>query len=305
MTTSYQSIWISKSKRKLIRKRRRKGRRKKIKNEEIMRNIIISMPNLTGAQGRKFRKDERRKARKDGKNVKFVIHKKVGKKIFPSIRKVLSDQHSNIMNDNINQEIDREAQNFLLQKKFRNSYIALDCEMVGIGIEGKISALARVSLIDFSGYIILDTYVKVPSRITNFRTAISGITKRHMKEAMDLNHCRMQVGALIKDKIIVGHALKHDFDALLLSHPKRDVRDTATYRPLMKLCGRNRYRPRKLRDLVKEYVGKDIQIEGKSHDSVEDARSVMELFRVVRVGWEMELSDKLKKCLANHFPDKT
>ena len=52
-------------------------------------------------------------------------------------------------------------------------YLALDCEMVGIGADGKQSALARVSLVDWYGGVVLDTFVKVPSRVTDFRTHVS------------------------------------------------------------------------------------------------------------------------------------
>jgi RNA exonuclease 4 len=47
--------------------------------------------------------------------------------------------------------------------------------------------------------------------------------------------CLAAVARLIKDKILVGHALKNDLDVLMLSHPRKMIRDTATYRPLMRV----------------------------------------------------------------------
>ena len=40
---------------------------------------------------------------------------------------------------------------------------------------------------------------------------------------------------MIRDKILVGHALKNDLEVLLLSHPRSMIRDTAYYRPYMRV----------------------------------------------------------------------
>lgn len=38
----------------------------------------------------------------------------------------------------------------------------------------------------------------------------------------------------MRDKIVVGHALKNDFQALMFTPPKNMIRDTARYRPYMR-----------------------------------------------------------------------
>jgi RNA exonuclease 4 len=43
------------------------------------------------------------------------------------------------------------------------------------------------------------------------------------------------VADLIKDKVLVGHALQNDLDVLMLSHPRTMIRDTAKYRPYMRV----------------------------------------------------------------------
>lgn len=40
---------------------------------------------------------------------------------------------------------------------------------------------------------------------------------------------------LLKGRILVGHALKNDLDVLMLSHPRQMIRDTAKYRPYMRV----------------------------------------------------------------------
>merc|ERR1712038_718900 len=125
--------------------------------------------------------------------------------------------------------------------------------MVGIGSGGKQSALARVSITDWYGQIILDTFVQVPDRVTDFRTFVSGVRAKDIKitnaNSMELHACRKKVGDILKNKILVGHALKNDFAALMMGHPKHQIRDTARYKPFMRPSGRNggKLRPRKLR----------------------------------------------------------
>ncbi|KAL7536160.1 hypothetical protein ACHAXR_008110, partial [Thalassiosira sp. AJA248-18] len=212
------------------------------------------------------------------------------------------------INDLLTQHATHKAQTLKLakQKSINASlppsetsrYIAIDCEMVGIGPDGKKSALARASAVDWDGNILLDTFVRVPERVTDFRTHVSGVRPKNIgitnETAMDHEECRTRIGQLLSqpnNKILVGHALKNDLSALMLTHPKSDIRDTARYKPLMRSSGRSggKLRPRKLRDLVYEHVGLRIQVEGEAHCSVDDARASMELFKVVRGGWEKEL----------------
>jgi hypothetical protein len=37
----------------------------------------------------------------------------------------------------------------------------------------------------------------------------------------------LQVAALLKGRTLVGHAITNDLTALLLDHPRKDIRDTA------------------------------------------------------------------------------
>jgi RNA exonuclease 4 len=43
------------------------------------------------------------------------------------------------------------------------------------------------------------------------------------------------VAKLLNGKVLVGHALHNDLDVLMLSHPRSKIRDTATYKPLMRV----------------------------------------------------------------------
>jgi len=153
---------------------------------------------------------------------------------------------------------------------------------------------------DWNHEVLLDTFVQVPDRVTDFRTHVSGVRAADIKAkndaAMELHACRLKVGEMLKDKILVGHALKNDLSALMLDHPKHDIRDTAKYRPFMRPSGRGggKMRPRKLRDLVKQHLGLDIQVAGEAHCSIDDATATMKLYQFAKDEWDKDLASKKK-----------
>ncbi len=270
-------------------------------------NVVVIPAELKTAQEKKkFRKECRRKAKNAGEDPDKLefrdpnedantmsqlndnqAKKKSKKKSFPILNELVKLEKQEKEKQAQREKI--EALEASLSEEYKQKYIALDCEMVGIGDSGKTSVLARVSLVDWYGKVVLDTFVKVPTRVTDFRTWVSGVQPKHLKkDAMDVEKCRETVAALIQNKVVVGHALKNDFNALMLVHS--DVRDTTKYRPFQRYGG-NKWRPRKLRDLVRENLElPDFQAD--SHDSVTDARATMELFKLVRAEWERELEMK-------------
>lgn len=60
--------------------------------------------------------------------------------------------------------------------------VAIDCEMVGVGPDGEDSILARVSLVNHFGKCIYDKYVKPTEKVTDYRTAVSGIRPEDIKD---------------------------------------------------------------------------------------------------------------------------
>ncbi|RPD72486.1 ribonuclease H-like protein [Lentinus tigrinus ALCF2SS1-7] len=160
-------------------------------------------------------------------------------------------------------------------------YLALDCEMVGVGIEGSESALARVSLVNFHGHTVLDVIVRPKERVVDYRTEFSGIRPSDMVHARPFEEVQKEVSELLKDRILVGHAVHNDLKALLLSHPRPQTRDTQILAYKHKV---SRGRRPALRHLVKQELG--LTIQGGEHSSVTDARATMALFRLHRRTWE-------------------
>lgn len=188
--------------------------------------------------------------------------------------------------------------------KRRDIYFALDCEMVGVGQEGLDSALARVSIVNWENEIVLDTYVKVDQPVTDYRTFVSGIRPEQIESdsAMPLHEVRQVVTSILQGKILIGHGLQNDLAVTGIHHPWCDIRDTATYAPFMRTqesrCAdeQSTLRPRKLKDLVFEKLGKHIQVMGKAHSPVEDAIAAMDLYKSTRSEWEMEMMKQVNKA---------
>lgn len=172
-------------------------------------------------------------------------------------------------------------------------YVALDCEMVGVGPDGRDSVLARASLVDFHGRQVYDAFARPRERVTDWRTAITGLGPRHLAAARDFDEVRADVAALLRGRVLVGHDLKHDLAVLGLAHPATHVRDTVRF------AGFRRYghgpKPA-LRVLAKEIL--DLDIQAGHHSSVEDARVAMLLFRKRKSEFDMEHANKYEKPAA-------
>eukprot|EP00568_Trieres_chinensis_P012376 CAMPEP_0183313976 /NCGR_PEP_ID=MMETSP0160_2-20130417/47091_1 /TAXON_ID=2839 ORGANISM="Odontella Sinensis, Strain Grunow 1884" /NCGR_SAMPLE_ID=MMETSP0160_2 /ASSEMBLY_ACC=CAM_ASM_000250 /LENGTH=230 /DNA_ID=CAMNT_0025479177 /DNA_START=403 /DNA_END=1095 /DNA_ORIENTATION=- len=180
----------------------------------------------------------------------------------------------------------------------RRRFLALDCEMVGIGVNGHKSALARVVLLGWEGNVVFDSLVRVAQTVTDYRTHVSGIHDGDLTSdgALDLEECRGRVRDLVKGKILVGHALKNDLRALELRHPWHDIRDTAKYEPFMKVRFDDGVLwPRKLKELAQEKLRRAIQQEGREHCPIEDAKAAFDLYKSVRVKWEKVMDYKVNK----------
>lgn len=76
----------------------------------------------------------------------------------------------------------------------------------------------------------------------------------------------------------------------MLQHPAKMIRDSSLYKPLR--TSNPRKKP-KLKELVEFHLGKEIHKE--THDSVEDARCCMEIYKMFQKRWEKDLACKMYK----------
>lgn len=191
----------------------------------------------------------------------------------------------------------------------KSRYLALDCEMVGIGPNGSTSRLARVSVVNWHSEVIYDAHVRVEEFVTDYRTFVSGIYPEDLLEssgAISFDVARSDVLDLIRGKVLIGHGLRNDFAALgIHDHPWHDVRDTARYEPFMRRLRPNEYNPtpydnathvpKKLRILAKDKLRMEIQVDGIPHCPIEDAVAAMGLYKRHRVKWERAIRYKVER----------
>uniref|UniRef100_A0A1A9WKL6 RNA exonuclease 4 n=1 Tax=Glossina brevipalpis TaxID=37001 RepID=A0A1A9WKL6_9MUSC len=202
------------------------------------------------------------------------------------------------LNGVTNLENNQECCSSLSQKQKRktttitqNKYVAMDCEMVGVGYKGQDDILARVSIVNKRGDVLLDKFVKPCETVTDYRTSVSGIRPHNIENGEDFYDVQDQVKKLIQGKVLVGHGLSKDLSVLHLKHPYSLIRDTARYKPLCRLVTNGR--TPSLKCITHAILGLDIQ--SGEHNSIEDARAAMKIYNRLSFDWEKHFR-KQKNC---------
>ncbi|XP_068954660.1 apoptosis-enhancing nuclease isoform X4 [Petaurus breviceps papuanus] len=72
--------------------------------------------------------------------------------------------------------------------------VAIDCEMVGTGPGGRVSELARCSVVSYHGDVLYDKYIRPETPIVDYRTRWSGVTRQHMQNAIPFRVAQKEVG---------------------------------------------------------------------------------------------------------------
>ncbi|KAI8834591.1 ribonuclease H-like domain-containing protein, partial [Chytriomyces cf. hyalinus JEL632] len=159
--------------------------------------------------------------------------------------------------------------------------LALDCEMVQVSVPVFKSALARVSIIDFNGNVLLDSFVTPDDPISDYKTEYSGITAAKLVGAPSFAEIQEKIKEIITDShYVVGQSIDNDLTAMKIDIPLSRIRDTALFY--------KRFHPAKktpgLKDLSKWCL--NVGIQSGEHDSVIDSRVTLLLYRQQRVLWE-------------------
>ena len=169
--------------------------------------------------------------------------------------------------------------------------VALDCEMVGDISDN--SMLARCTVLNYSGQVLLDTFVEPSRPVYNYRTSWSGITfdllarhptlpykNVHGHNLMTFSSCQSKVQSLLTGAIVIGHALYNDFQALDIKMPHPElVRDTSTFKDLQTADGKSQ----KLKYLAQTYLGRAIQSNG--HSSYDDSLAALDIYKLFSKKW--------------------
>jgi len=207
------------------------------------------------------------------------IEHAIGKKL-----KFSSDKHMESNDHDVTAKEDAQNSD---RKPSITKRLAIDCEMVGVGIDGKESMLARVSIVNSFCDTVYDTFVAPMQEVVDYRTEFSGVRPQDLVDAPQFSDVQRHVANITEDKILVGHSIRNDLKALLLSHSRKNIRDTATYKPFKKLL---KTKFPSLKKLTKEVLNIDIQ--SGEHSSVEDAKCTMKIYQLHKKKWESSLKEK-------------
>jgi RNA exonuclease 1 len=153
--------------------------------------------------------------------------------------------------------------------------IAIDCEMCEtmdpVTQQKDHRALCRVSIIDIvKDEVLLDSLVKPPWPVTNYRTWVNGIAAEHLDNVQfTLRHAQAYLMALCSDEtVIIGHAVHNDLAALRIDHAT--VVDSACLYSAVD----SETAMVSLRDIVSHVLNIDMP---EKHDSVNDARMAYQI----------------------------
>lgn len=164
-------------------------------------------------------------------------------------------------------------------KEFEHSgshTFALDCEFCQ-SLNGPV--LARVSMINFQGEVVYDTYVKPKECIINYVTRYSGITEELLRDvtttAKDVQEKLLEI--VSSGDILIGHSIESDLNVMKIRHP--NVIDTSL------IYDHPKGPPLKpgLKWLSKQFLAREIQqgeITGEGHSSVEDLQACLDLVKM-------------------------
>ncbi|KAJ8261355.1 hypothetical protein COCON_G00170780 [Conger conger] len=167
--------------------------------------------------------------------------------------------------------------------------VAMDCEMVGVGPDGEESIVARVSLVNQFGKCIYDKYVKPTERVTDYRTAFSGIRPKDIINGENVKTVQKDVADILQGRVLVGHAIHNDLKILFLDHPKKKIRDTQKYKPFKKTVKSGRPSLKLLCEKILH-----VKVQQGEHSSVQDAQATMRLYTLVKKQWEMDIKARHK-----------
>ncbi|KAF5385505.1 hypothetical protein D9757_005353 [Collybiopsis confluens] len=188
---------------------------------------------------------------------------------------------------------------------------AISCINVGVGPGGTTSMLCRIAIVDVRGNTVLDAYVAPTMKITDYRTATTGIEPTHLsafpfsssllfdnhrfsiENAQRFTDIQQYVASLIKGHILVGHCIWNDLSVLGVPHPAVDTRDVALYQPF-KNALRSPNHIVGLQTLSWQLMCRRCQ--ESEQNPLENARAALDLYRSDSKDWENSISSGSWPC---------
>lgn len=149
--------------------------------------------------------------------------------------------------------------------------VALDCATVGG--PNKQHILARVSIVDFNGEKIFDTFVSPETGVRDYRFKNSGVKEENLIGAPSFKAVQKRVNDILSDRIVIGHNLHFDFLILGIISQIKLMRDIKTNGFILETFGQEV----SLKKLTKLILERDIHI--GCNDSIENAKAVIDIYK--------------------------
>lgn len=149
----------------------------------------------------------------------------------------------------------------------------------------EVSVAGHCAIVDYNYNILYDSHIKSDFEITNWR----GIRPSNMKTAMTLDRAKEWILHLLKDRLVVGHDIKHDLSSLQIHRerdiPSKNIRDTSTCQILRTIAEIPvDYPHASLRALALGNLKRRVQ-QNRPHNPIEDAMVTMELYKKAEEKW--------------------
>lgn len=171
----------------------------------------------------------------------------------------------------------KDSPNYNLSHPTNSKVVALDCEMVGCDKnKEKGSMLARVSIIDYHGKTLYDSFVSPTQPVTDYRYWITGIGPNNLENAPSFDKVTSEVKQILSDKFVVGYALPSDFKALGFNSSLFNSYDLSNVHLWL---NRKEKMGFSLRKLVFNLIG--IKIQTGAHSPIVDALATMAVYRII------------------------
>jgi RNA exonuclease 1 len=153
-----------------------------------------------------------------------------------------------------------------------SAMLAIDCEMVLC--DDGMEAVVRVCVVDNNLEVKLDILVNPSKAITDYRTHITGVSKKDLEgvtsSLVDVQKSLKRI--LSKGKILIGQSLYRDLCALKIDYSQ--VIDTAY---IFKYANLPTTASASLNSLCKSVLGYSVREEGEPHNCLKDAEAAMNL----------------------------